>query len=228
MNLEHRLTLILNPVDKILSSFNTDPDVIKESAISIQRSARRLLHLVNQLLDYRKMDVGMAPLQLENGDAVKFCGDIFALFKGLAAKKSIEYQFITESKHITSLFDFDKLEKIITNLISNAIKFTDYGGEISVFINEVKVDKANTNLLLFKKNEGENYLEIIVKDTGVGLNKEQLKKYLFTFYNVDVTKTGTGIGLNFTKALVELHGGEIFVESEYLKEVSSWCVCLWI
>ena len=211
------LTLILNPVDKILSSFNTDPDVIKESAISIQRSARRLLHLVNQLLDYRKMDVGMAPLQLENGDAVKFCGDIFALFKGLAAKKSIEYQFITESKHITSLFDFDKLEKIITNLISNAIKFTDYGGEISVFINEVKVDKANTNLLLFKKNKGENYLEIIVKDTGVGLNKEQLKNIFSRFYNVDVTKTGTGIGLNFTKALVELHGGEIFVESEYLK-----------
>ncbi|WP_165747877.1 two-component regulator propeller domain-containing protein [Cellulophaga sp. Z1A5H] len=211
------LTLILNPVDKILSSFNSDPDVIKESAISIQRSARRLLHLVNQLLDYRKMDVGMAPLQLENGDAVKFCGDIFALFKGLAAKKNIEYQFITGSENITSLFDFDKLEKIITNLISNAIKFTDYGGEITVSINEVKGEKKNTKLFVLKKDNETNFIEIIVKDTGVGLNKEQLKNIFSRFYNVDVTKTGTGIGLNFTKALVELHGGEIFVESEYLK-----------
>ena len=83
------LTLILNPVDKILNNFNGDSETIKTSALSIQRSARRLLHLVNQLLDYRKMDAGMAPLRLEKGDVVKFSEDIFSLFKGVAAKKEI-------------------------------------------------------------------------------------------------------------------------------------------
>mgnify|MGYP001423784604 CR=1 FL=1 len=71
------LTLIMNPVDKILSNYSYNPEEVKSSAISIQRSARRLLHLVNQLLDYRKMDVGMAPLQLEKGNIVKFSEDIF-------------------------------------------------------------------------------------------------------------------------------------------------------
>ncbi|GAA3650226.1 hybrid sensor histidine kinase/response regulator transcription factor [Flavivirga jejuensis] len=211
------LTLILNPVDKILSSFNNDPEVIKESARSIQRSSRRLLHLVNQLLDYRKMDVGMAPLQLEKGDVVKFCEDIFSLFKGLATKKEINYNFVTSSEKIISLFDFDKIEKIITNLISNAVKFTNSGGEITVSINKIEVKKRKPGFSFFKNERLGKYVEIIVKDSGIGLNAEQLKNVFSRFYNVDITKTGTGIGLNFTKALVELHGGEIFVESEYLK-----------
>lgn len=211
------LTLILNPVDKILNSFNNDPEIIKESAISIQRSARRLLHLVNQLLDYRKMDVGMAPLQLGKGDVVKFCEDIFSLFKELAAKKEINYKFKASSEKIVAQFDFDKVEKIITNLISNAIKFTNNGGEITVSINEIEVPKIKSKFSFLKREELGKYIEIIVEDSGIGLNTEQLKNVFSRFYNVDVTKTGTGIGLNFTKVLVELHGGEIFVESQYLK-----------
>lgn len=208
------LTLILNPVDKILSNFNTKPEVVEKSAKSIQRSARRLLHLVNQLLDYRKMDVGVAPLQLEKGDILKFGEDIFSLFIGLATKKEIDYRFRTSSKEIVSLFDFDKVEKIITNLISNAIKFTNPGGEILVSINKVEHDKNSSKLTTLKKEKLGHYVEIIIKDSGVGLNKEQLKNIFSRFYHIDVTKSGTGIGLNFTKGLVELHGGEIFVESQ--------------
>ena len=219
------LTLILNPVDKILSSFNNDSETVKNSALSIQRSARRLLHLVNQLLDYRKMDVGMAPLQLEKGDIIKFSEDIFSLFKELAAKKQIDYNFTTTSKSISSLFDFDKIEKIITNLISNAIKYTNDGGEITVSINKISQRKRKSTLFFFEKEKTNNYLEIIVEDTGIGLNKEQLKNIFSRFYNLDITKTGTGIGLNFTKALVEKHGGEIFVESQ-LKKGSKFIVRL--
>lgn len=211
------LTLILNPVDKILSNLTGNPETVKTSAISIQRSARRLLHLVNQLLDYRKMDVGMAPLRLEKGNVVKFGEDIFSLFIGLATRKEIDYRFTSSSKNITSLFDFDKVEKIITNLISNAIKYTNPGGEISVSIQKISEKKNMTNLLVFKKEHLDNYVEITVKDSGIGLNKEQIKNIFSRFYNVDITKTGTGIGLNFTKGLVELHGGEIFVESQYQK-----------
>jgi signal transduction histidine kinase/ligand-binding sensor domain-containing protein/DNA-binding response OmpR family regulator len=208
------LTLILNPVDKILNNFNGDPETTKKSALSIQRSARRLLHLVNQLLDYRKMDAGMAPLRLEKGDVVKFSEDIFSLFKGVAAKKQIAYQFKTTHKSINFLFDFDKVEKIITNLISNAVKYTNSNGEITVHVNKILEKKNKSDFLFFKKKKFGNYVEIIVEDTGIGLSKEQLKNIFSRFYNVDSTKTGTGIGLNFTQALVDIHGGEIFVESE--------------
>ncbi|MEI6866182.1 two-component regulator propeller domain-containing protein [Flavicella sp.] len=211
------LTLILNPVDKILSNFKGDPETIKTSALSIQRSARRLLHLVNQLLDYRKMDVGMAPVQLEKGDVVKYCEDIFSLFKGLAIKKELDYKFESSVKEVHCLFDFDKVEKIIINLISNAIKFTESEGEITVSIDEISRAKSKSHFFIFKKEKLRNYVQITVKDTGVGLNKEQLKNIFTRFYNVDFNKGGTGIGLNFTKALVESHGGDIFVESQIFK-----------
>ncbi|MCB4807891.1 response regulator [Tamlana sp. 62-3] len=209
------LTLILNPVDKILSNFNNDPEVIKNSALSIQRSARRLLHLVNQLLDYRKMDAGMSPVQLEKGDMLVFVQDIFSLFKGLAFKKEIEYKFKSSSDKIIAIFDFDKVEKIVTNLISNALKFTTSGGRITVSINQVKSNANKPKSLFFSNKKLSDYVEIIVKDTGVGLDKEQLKNIFSRFHNADPTKTGTGIGLNFTKALVEAQGGEIQVESKF-------------
>ena len=211
------LTLILNPVDKILSRHTDDSDEVKNSAITIQRSARRLLHLVNQLLDYRKMDVGMAPIQFEKGDIINFSREIFCLFKDLAAKKEIEYKFKTSLTTINSLFDFDKVEKIITNLISNAIKFTNNDGQITVSINKVKAAKKKSKISIFKKEKLSDFVEIIVEDTGIGLNKEQIKNVFSRFYNLDITKAGTGIGLNFTKGLVELHGGEIIIESEHLK-----------
>ncbi|MCG9793080.1 hybrid sensor histidine kinase/response regulator transcription factor [Flavobacterium algicola] len=209
------LTLILNPVDKILTGVNNDPEVIKASAISIQRSARRLLHLVNQLLDYRKMDVGMSPLQIEKGDIVKFGEDIFSLFRDLAVKKEINYTFKSNAAGIKCLFDFDKVEKIITNLLSNAIKFTNQGGEIEVSIDRIKKEATKTKFPFMGKKKLVDYIEIKVKDSGVGLSKEQKKNIFSRFYNLDATKSGTGIGLNFTKALVEIHGGEIFVKSKH-------------
>lgn len=199
------LTLILNPLDKILSNL-TEPEKIKTSVESAQRSSRRLLYLVNQLLDYRKMDMGMAPLKLEKGDIVSFCNENFSLFKDLAKTKGIEYKFKTNSKKITALFDFDKIEKIFTNLISNAIKFTNKGGEITVSIERVSEVK--------KKSKVE-FLEIRVVDSGIGIKKEQLKYVFSRFFKADTLNSGTGIGLNFTKGLVELHGGEINVDSQY-------------
>ncbi|MDO7173766.1 hybrid sensor histidine kinase/response regulator transcription factor [Mariniflexile sp. AS56] len=211
------LTLILNPLDKILGNFK-DSEIVNSSALTAQRSARRLLHLVNQLLDYRKMDAGMAPLQLERGDIVNFSEAIFMLFKDLADRKEINYKFISTSYKIDCVFDFDKVEKIITNLISNAIKFTNSGGEITISVSKVKAHTANTpKVLNFKKNKLNDYVEIVVKDTGRGLNKEQLENVFSRFYNLDATKSGTGVGLNFTKGLVEMHKGEILVKSKHKK-----------
>ena len=206
------LTLILNPLDKILANFNNS-EVVKASALSGQRSARRLMHLVNQLLDYRKMDAGMSPLKLEKGDIVKFSEDLFLLFKGLTSNKSLCYTFNSNSKKITSLFDFDKVEKIITNLISNAIKFTD-AGEISVSINKITVhNRSNSSLFKVKNKKFDDYVEISISDTGLGMSKDQLDHVFSRFSSLDTSNSGTGIGLNFTKALVDIHKGQIFVES---------------
>ncbi|SHE54615.1 Two component regulator propeller [Arenibacter palladensis] len=210
------LTLILNPVDKILSSV-PDSDAVKSSALTIQRSARRLLHLVNQLLDYRKMDVGMSPLQLEKGNIAKFCEDIFSLFETLATRKDLNYSFEADSPNLTTLFDFDKVEKIITNLISNAIKFTERGGSIKVSVNKRSSTDKRKQRFWSKKESLEEYVEIIISDSGVGLDKEQLKNIFSRFYHPDSTTSGTGIGLNFTKALVGIHKGEITVESQRKK-----------
>ncbi|MBP0903883.1 two-component regulator propeller domain-containing protein [Mariniflexile gromovii] len=210
------LTLILNPLDKLLTGYN-DGEIVRTSALSIQRSARRLLYLVNQLLDYRKMEVGMAPLQVQKGDIIKFSHDIYALFKEVVSKKGIDYSFSSTSEQLFTFFDFDKMEKILTNLISNAVKFTESGGEIKVSVNKFTEKNRNLNFLKQDRKKLESYIEIVVEDTGIGLDKEQLKKIFSRFYNVDPNKTGTGIGLNYTRGLVEIHGGEIFVESQYNK-----------
>ncbi|WP_372757397.1 two-component regulator propeller domain-containing protein [Mariniflexile sp.] len=210
------LTLILNPLEKLMSNYN-DSEVVKTSAIAIQRSARRLLYLVNQLLDYRKMEVGMAPLQLQRGDIIKFSNDIFELFKGVAAKKGIDYTFKSGSEQLYSYFDSDKIEKILTNLISNAIKFTEGGGEIKVTVDKFSEQGGHLSFLKQDRKKLGAYIEIVVEDTGIGLDKEQMKKIFSRFYNVDPNKTGTGIGLNYTKGLVDIHGGDIFVESQFNK-----------
>lgn len=208
------LTLILNPVDKILSAYN-DPEEVKKSALIIQRSSRRLLHLVNQLLDLRKMDLGKTELELSRMNIVKFSKDIFLLFEDLAKAKGIQFVFDASKKEIYGMFDPDKIEKILTNLLSNAVKFTDKGGTVTLSLSELNQEKSKAILWFFRKLRRERLLEIRVSDTGIGLKKEQLKEVFQRFFHADTSKTGTGIGLNFIKSLVELHKGEILVESEY-------------
>lgn len=210
------LTLILNPIDHILSNLENSK-VVKDSALSIQRSARRLLYLVNQLLDYRKMDVGRSPLQLQEGNIIKYTKEIFLLFKDLASSKNIKYTFNSSTESLVAFFDYDKIEKILTNLISNALKFTGSGGEIEVSVNKVTEEESQEKGIFKLRRIPVDFIEIEVKDTGIGMKKEQVKKIFSRFYNVDANKTGTGIGLNFTKALVEIHKGEIYVESKFKK-----------
>jgi signal transduction histidine kinase/ligand-binding sensor domain-containing protein/CheY-like chemotaxis protein/AraC-like DNA-binding protein len=208
------LTLILNPIDKILSSFN-DPDEVKKSALIIQRSSRRLLHLVNQLLDLRKMDLGKTALEITRMDIVKFSKDVFILFEDLAKSKGIRFIFDSEQKEIYGMFDPDKVEKILTNLLSNAIKFTEKEGVVTLSIREFERQKTELIFGIFKKSKNERVLEIKVVDTGIGLKKKELKEVFQRFFHPDSTKTGTGIGLNYIKSLTELHKGEITVKSKH-------------
>ncbi|MCJ8165731.1 response regulator [Pontibacter sp. E15-1] len=216
MNVSHEfrtpLTLILNPIDKIISSFDK-PEVVKNSAFTIQRSARRLLKLVNQLLDFRKMDLGKAPLDPVKGNIVSFSKDIFKLFEDFSKEKSIDLSFHSQTDKMYIWFDPDKMEKILTNLLSNALKFTKKGGSVSVSVSSGT--KKSTEAKFFAKNKQQEYVEITVTDTGIGLTEKQLNEVFDRFYHIDNTNSGMGIGLNFTKSLVEQHGGEISVESEF-------------
>lgn len=219
MNVSHEfrtpLTLILNPVDKLISSYD-NPEIVKSSAIIIQRSAKNLLNLVNQLLDFRKMDLGKAPLDPIKADIVNFIKDLFHLFGDLANGKSIDFSFNSPSSAIFIWFDPDKLEKIVSNLLSNAIKFTPANGKIEIVVG--KSSKRVQRKSVFGKTENVDFVEIKVKDSGIGLKKDQQNQVFDRFFHLDDnTKTGTGIGLNFTRSLVEQHDGEIEVESEYGK-----------
>ncbi len=218
------LTLILNPVEKILSHFN-DAEEVKKSAVIIQKSSKRLLYLVDQLLDLRKMDLGKSHLEITKLDIVQFSKETFFLFEDLAKTKNIRFVFETTVNECYGMFDADKIEKILANLLSNAVKFTDHNGVVTLSLSETVVDRKQYKWLFFRPKTAERMIQIKVSDTGIGFKKKQLKEVFQRFFHADSSKTGTGIGLNYTKSLVELHKGAISVESKY-KEGTTFSITI--
>lgn len=215
INISHEfrtpLTLILNPLDKLSSK--SDAHIIDKSLKSIKRNASQLLRLVNQLLEHRKTELGMITLNKTNTDVVTFTKNVFNLYEDVAASKNIKLAFKSSMSSLEMMVDKDKYEIILHNLLSNAIKFTKHG-TVRIHISKSTSPSKKEIVRLFKKKKLASYVEITVRDTGVGLSKKQINNIFERFYQVDETKPGTGLGLNFVKSLVELHGGEILVESE--------------
>ncbi len=201
------LSLIQSPVEELLND-NLSKEKQRRKLNMIQRNARRLLNLVNQLLDISKIDGCKMKLELIESDVMKNLKAITGAFASLAETKSIRYncQFVHEV--IISWFDPDKLEKIATNLLSNAFKFTPEGGEIEFRARYIKKENNQMPLLL----------EFNVKDNGMGIPSNSLDKIFDRFYQVEESlKTegsGTGIGLSLVHDLVTLLKGEINVDSE--------------
>lgn len=202
-NLSHEfrtpLTLILGPLEKIM-----DKKIYNEDQLAlIHKNANRLLRLVNQLLDLSSIDAGKMKLNLGKGDIITFIKAITASFRPLAEIKNINLMLVSDSESLITFYDRDKFEKILSNLFINAIKFTDKGNIIVSIPNEFR----------FRSNK--KYFEIIVEDTGIGINADNLENVFDRFFthNNDVAQTGTGIGLALVKELVELHHGFISIES---------------
>ena len=196
------LTLILGPVKEFISN---ESDVKKKQELSIvYRNADRLNGLVNQLLDLSKLEAGKMNLETRAEDIIPLLKGLVLSFASLAERKKIELNFNSDLSELTVYLDRDKIEKIINNLLSNAFKFTSEGGKV-----DVKVDKT------------EDSVEIEISDNGIGISRDRLEHIFNRFYQVDGNQTreheGTGIGLALTKELVELHKGEIHVESEESK-----------
>jgi signal transduction histidine kinase/ligand-binding sensor domain-containing protein/DNA-binding response OmpR family regulator len=193
------LTLILSPLKDMFTD-NFQGDFKNQYQIMI-RNAERLLRLINQLLDLSKLDSGHMKLEASNLDVVHFLKPIFSSFDSYAKRKRIQYRFEHTDELILMHADADKLEKVITNLLSNAFKFTE-SGEITLSVSRVADD-----------------IQIIVSDTGMGIAPEYISYIFDHFYQVahhvyPVDQEGTGIGLALAKELVELHKGTILVESE--------------
>ncbi len=178
------------------------------------RSGKRLLGLINQLLDLSKIESGMMLLKPAKFELVSFLKPVLASYESLSESRLIHFKIKTPSDPVWLYFDAEKLEKIVHNLVSNAFKFTEEGGMVSV---ELVV------------SEKEEVVHIIIRDTGKGIPRDQLDHVFNRFYQVDNSQTreneGTGIGLALTKELVELHQGKITVESK-VNEGSSFSIIL--
>ncbi|WP_442795375.1 hybrid sensor histidine kinase/response regulator transcription factor [Pelobium manganitolerans] len=202
------LSLILAPIDKFLK--HTPEGEEKQQYELIKRNAKRLLNLVNQLMDFRKMEVKELKLNAKKGNVVAFIRDLSFSFTDIAEKKQINFQFESEVENLVTFYDEEKLERIIFNLLSNAFKFTYENGFVSVHLSVAR-------------EENHDYLLIKIIDTGIGIPKESQRAIFENFFQTDtpsdLMNQGSGIGLSITKEFVELHGGEISVESE--EEVGS-------
>src|SRR6185503_15440987 len=149
------LSLILTPLDKIIQ--HTDDPARKAQFNLIHRNARRLLNMVNQLLDFRKLEVQELRLNTSKGDIIRFIKELSYSFTDIAEKKNIDFSFRETIPSLCTFFDPDKMERIIFNLLSNAFKFTPEGGAVGVSLD---YDVAGT-------------LSLKVKDTGIGIEKDK-------------------------------------------------------
>ena len=164
------------------------------------RNSRRLLRLVNQILDVAKLEAGQMKLRARRQDLVTFARGVAAAFGQIAEQNRIDFVVVARPEAIDVWFDSDALEKVLGNLLSNAFKFTPDGGRIALHV----------------ETEG-GIARVRVSDSGPGIPPEHLAHVFERFYQVDESSTraqpGTGIGLSLAKELVELHGGTIAVES---------------
>lgn len=197
------LSLIITPLDRLIHQAKDEQ--VKQQYDMIARNARRLLNLVNQLLDFRRLEVQELKLAPVHMDAVGFIKDISFSFSDIAEKKKINFSFSSQPAELIMAFDPDKLERILFNLLSNAFKFTAENGRVSIEVDTMECD-------------GKQWLEIRIKDNGIGIPPEKQDKIFERFFQDDLPEEfinqGSGIGLSITRAFVRLHAGRIRVESE--------------
>ena len=192
------LTLIMGPLEYLMRNRKAEGYNLMEI---MSRSAERLRRLVNQLLDFRKMDAGKMEVIDTTQDIVPFLREVFDTYAYYAGEKDLDYTFTTDTESLVMDFDKDKLDKMVYNLLSNAFKYTDKGGKVTLDLTHTDAEVA-----------------IRVTDNGVGIPKEAVEHLFVRFYQATdsraIYRGGSGLGLNFTHELAVLMGGDIDVQSE--------------
>ena len=199
------LTLILAPLDRLIVSLRESP--YASDLGLIQKNANRLLRVINQILDFRKVEGKQEKLAVREIDLVPFVGEIKSYFDSMGSVRAISYTFTSSMKQCTLWIDPDLLEKVLVNLLSNAFKFTPEGGSVRIEL-----------------TEEEDRVFIRVIDTGSGIQPGNLPHLFDRFYTED-RSMGTGIGLHLVKEYIDMHGGETRVESEPGQR-TTFTVCL--
>ncbi len=202
------LTLVVGPIGQALSQI--DDAWAREKLAMAHRNAKKLHGLINQLLDFSKIESGTMKLSVGWGDVVSFVHRIVQSFHSWAEQKKQTLEFESAESTIAGYFDHDNLEKILNNIISNALKFTPEGGSIRIHLSVSDLAGSESGPSGIPRR-----IRISVADTGIGIAHEDLLHIFDRFYRVDESHRveGSGIGLALTKELVELHHGSIVVQS---------------
>lgn len=198
------LSLIISPIEDLAA---TETDLRKKSnLLMVQRNAKRLVNLLNQLLDFRKVDTKSLKVYLKEDDLMASLAEHSSSFEDLAEKKKIDYQIEISPQSLICLFDAEKVERIVFNILSNAFKFTPLGGKISfraIFDTESK------------------HLSLSISDNGVGIPEEEKNKIFDRFFQSksleSILNQGSGIGLSMVNEYVNIMDGKMAVESEINK-----------
>ncbi|SFN47571.1 Signal transduction histidine kinase [Bizionia echini] len=207
-NLTHELrtplTLIIGPLEQVIN--NPPPTaILKRRATGILNNAKHILGLINQLLDLAKLESKQMPIELTHANIITYTEELVQRFQPLATQNNQYLKFQTNETDWFINFDCDKWDKIVYNLISNALKFTPKHGEITVQLNQSVL-------------HGKTAIALIVTDSGIGIKEENKDAIFNRFYQTDLSSTrandGTGVGLALVKELVDLQKGEITVSSQ--------------
>jgi signal transduction histidine kinase/ligand-binding sensor domain-containing protein/DNA-binding response OmpR family regulator len=210
INISHEirtpLTLIINPLEKLIAEAGNE---ILPTYRMIYRNAQRILRLINQLMDVRKLDKGQMKLKFRETDIVGFVSDMVHTFDYQAYKKNIKFTFEHKDKELKAWVDLNNFDKVLMNVLSNAFKYTPNDGEIVVRLTQGTDNSVRGPL--------KTYVEITVTDTGIGINKDEIERIFERFYQVNnelsKSTSGTGIGLHLSRSLVMLHHGTIKAEN---------------
>jgi len=196
------LTLIMGPLEEMLTKEGEQSPNWRKLNM-VYRNASKLLNLINKLLDYRKIESGNVILKIAESDMISFVEEIFETFRDLAKKKNIKFTFSSDRPSINVWYDKEKLEMVISNILSNSFKYIGTGDEIAISVNQQTADRYPHGRVVIK-----------VRDNGIGIPKKHLGSIFDWFYKGENSGTmNSGIGLSLAKKLVHLHKGEIFVES---------------
>lgn len=212
INVSHEIrtpmSLIISPLQKLMA---TDPDKEHQRSYgTIYRNAQRILQLVNQLMDIRKIDKGQMQLKFQETDIVAFIQDLCYTFEYQATTKHVQFDFHPDMKELQAWIDPKNFDKIILNILSNAFKFTPEEGNIQVYLRTGEDAEA-------VPPELRRYFEITIRDSGIGIDEQEMGRIFDRFYQIrnslNNSNVGTGIGLHLTRSLVELHHGTITVRN---------------
>jgi signal transduction histidine kinase/ligand-binding sensor domain-containing protein/AraC-like DNA-binding protein/ActR/RegA family two-component response regulator len=202
------LSLVLMPLEGLMNTSEV-PSGLRERIFAAYKNANRMMRLVNELMDFNKLDSGSLRLNIQHGELIRFVTETSHAFNEMADRRNIKFELISNEPIVMGWFDRDKLERIIFNVLSNAFKFTSDGGQIQLVVGTKHAIIANGTLC--------NCIELVIIDNGIGISADEISRIFDKFYQAKsaakISSPGTGIGLSLTKALVELHQGRITVES---------------